>query len=545
MLNVMLVDDDYPVLDFLRKAVPWESLRMKVQGIYENGVKALEAAKAFPPDILITDIGMPHMNGLELIYRVKEHCPRLKVAILSCHNEFDYALQAVKLHVDDYILKETIEIENIVQMLRKFAAQLEQSLTESRKVERLQQITKESRSAIKDQFLRTLLYHPLLFPEQLAEQAREYGIRLGNDAYVPVVCFIDRYEETRKRFVSADNMMFAVENVMEELIRKPGAVIFRPSPERLLLLFPIQQVRRSVSELFETADTLRTIQRALFHHLNISATFLIGQSGQDVRSLRTRMIELLGGSEEARFYTGSGVITKFSPVTFATEDLFTHYAAAIEQLKQAVLEQAADRVETVTRHWTGLITRERYHPKAVKEWFLKIMLDLQLKFKSLQHFQSDDSPEVLHQSVLEAETMEQLREQVVSFLYRMLPVVEHIYRQPQRKEITEAQLYVLRSMHRRVTQEEVAEHLHLNPSYFSRLFKRETGENFVEFVTRTKMEKAKELIDQTDSTVEELAELLGYENKSYFLKCFKSYTGLTPSEYAGKVRRGRPRREDE
>ncbi|MVP01015.1 response regulator [Paenibacillus lutrae] len=538
MLNVMLVDDDYPVLEFLSQSVPWESLHMRVQGVFESGVKALDAAKVSAPDILITDIGMPHMNGLELIAKMKEDCPLLKVVILSCHDDFNYAQQAVKLHVNDYILKEKMEIEDIVQLLRKFADQLEETQTASRKVQRLQQITKESRLAIRSQFLQTLLYHPLLFPEQLTEQAREYGIELAHSGYLPVLCFIDRFVETHRRFVSKDNLIFAVENVMEELICESGGmVIFRPSPEHLLLLFPIKTAKLSTSGLNDAEETLRKIQLSLLQYLRVRVTFLIGQHGQDIQSLKERISGLLEGAEEARFYAGSGLITRYSRAAYTAEDLFTHYSTALEELKQVVLEQAADRVDAVTGKWTGVIIQERYHPRIVKEWFLKMMLDLQLKFKSLQHFQSGYSLEVLHQSILEAETIEQLREMIISLLHRTFSVMEHIYKQPQRKEIAEAQLYVLRSVNRRITQEEVAEYLHLNPSYFSRLFKRETGENFVEFVTRTKMEKAKELIDQTDVTVAELAELLGYDNKSYFLKCFKNYSGLTPGEYAGKVQR--------
>jgi two-component system response regulator YesN len=541
MLNVMLVDDDYPVLDYLRQTIPWESLGMKVQGFFENGVKALEAVKVEPPDILITDIGMPHMNGLELIEKAKELHPQIKVAILSCHNEFAFAQQAVKLHVDDYILKETMQPQSIIQMLRKLAVQLDESRSENLKVERLQQITKESQSALMDKFLRTLLYYPLLFPEQLMEQAKDYGIVLSSFAYLPVICFIDRYEVTRKRFYSEDNLMFAVQNVIEELTRESEkTVIFRLSRKQLLLLFPIQPMNLSCNGIGEAEAMLKEIQRSLRQYIRVGVTFLMGKHGQDLKSLRERILELIQSSEEARFYSVSGVIARYQPAKYSEEDFFTHYSTAFDQLKQVVMEQASDQVDRVSKQWIEHIAREQYHPRIAKEWFLKLMLDLQFKFKSLQNFQSDYSLEVLHQTILEAETLEQLRELIVSFLHRTFPVMEQIYRQPKRKEITEAQQYVIRSMNRRVTQEEVAEYLHLNPSYFSRLFKKETSENFVEFVTRTKMEKAKELIDQTACTVEELADMLGYDNKSYFLKCFKNFTGLTPSEYAGKMKRGKP-----
>ena len=533
----MLVDDDYPVLEFLQQAVPWESLGMTVQGCYENGVKAFAAAEAALPDILITDIGMPHMNGLELIQKVKELHPRLKVAILSCHNEFSFAQQAVRLQVDDYILKETIEIEAVVQLLRKLAGQLEQMNKESGRVERLQQMKKESASVLMDQFMHSLLYHPPLFPERLTEQAGDHDINFAKGSYMPILGIIDRYEETKQRFASADSFIFAVGNIIEELTKGPEKVaIFRHSPGRLMLLFPSYYAKRLHNGICERERILQEIQRSLRKYLRVGITFFVGREASNLITVRANILKLLDDAAESRFYSKTGVIACVRPMEYTTEDLYIHYSTALNEFIQIAIEQAEHRVSPVIGYWANYISAQCYPPKVVREWFLKMMMDLQLKFKSLQHFRSDYTLEVLHQSILEAETLEQLMEMAASVLHSTFPVMDQVYQQNQRKEITEAQLYIIRSLGRRVTQEEVADYLHLNPSYFSRLFKKETGETFVEFTTRTKMEKAMELIDQTTSTVEELAEMLGYDNKSYFLKCFKSFTGFTPSEYARKMK---------
>ena len=247
MLKIMLVDDDYPVLEFLKQEVSWDVLGMKVQGCYISSVKALAAAEEEPPDILITDIGMPHMNGLELIERMKELQPRLKVAILSCHNEFSYAQQAVKLQVDDYILKETIEIDAIELLLKKIANQLEEMDIESSKVKRLQQMKNESTYMLMDKFMNSLLYHPALFPERITEQAKEHGIDFAENNYIPVVCIVDRYEETKKKFVSVDNFTFAIGNIIEELTQGSEKVtIFRHASGKVLLLFPADLLRSDI-----------------------------------------------------------------------------------------------------------------------------------------------------------------------------------------------------------------------------------------------------------------------------------------------------------
>ncbi|QGS69960.1 AraC family transcriptional regulator [Oceanobacillus sp. 143] len=102
---------------------------------------------------------------------------------------------------------------------------------------------------------------------------------------------------------------------------------------------------------------------------------------------------------------------------------------------------------------------------------------------------------------------------------------------PKRNEVIEAQKYVLSNLDRKITLKNVAEFLHLNSSYFSRLYKQETNENFIDFVNKSKMEKAKELIDSSNVTIENISEMLGFDSKSYFIRTFKKYLGMSPTEY--------------
>ena len=104
----------------------------------------------------------------------------------------------------------------------------------------------------------------------------------------------------------------------------------------------------------------------------------------------------------------------------------------------------------------------------------------------------------------------------------------------QRKEVIEAYQFVADRMDQRIGLDDVADYLHLNASYFSRLFKKETGETFIEYVIRTKMQRAKELLDQTALSIVAICEQLGYDNPSYFNKLFKGCYGLTPTEYRNK-----------
>ncbi|MEF3307434.1 response regulator [Paenibacillus sp. GYB004] len=537
--SVVIVDDDVPVLDFLRHAIPWDKLGLRLAGAFENGAKAYEhAVNAEPPDLLITDIGMPQMDGLQLTERVKKLKPDVSVIILSCHDEFKYAQQAIKLGVDDYVLKETVSPATLEELLRTVVKRLEEREAAEGAGKRLASEVQSvhNRSIRKEQFIRSLLYHPIADIAGWRELASGFGIRLGSAPVLPVLLVVDNYPEAKARFVSEDNCIFAVENVTEELLRSYGGDVaaFRVTHRELLLLFgPDPGVSGGTVGKYRVESVLKRIRAALGSYLKLSVTCMMGIASSDPLLLRSDMQRLADG-RTSRFYLPEGVIADWAEPVFTQDDLFALYPQALDECRKVVLLQETDRIEPVVLAWAARIREGGYPPEAVKEWFLKMVLDLHMKFKTMEHVPSAYSREALHQTFLEAERLDRLSRYTIEAMREAASRMGAIYGQPQRAEIAEAQRFVELNIHRKISLEEVADHLHLNASYFSRLFKKETNETFVDFVTRTKMEKAKELLDLSRYTVREVADRLGYDNKSYFVKLFKAFCGVTPKEYGGK-----------
>lgn len=173
------------------------------------------------------------------------------------------------------------------------------------------------------------------------------------------------------------------------------------------------------------------------------------------------------------------------------------------------------------------ISNRKFLPEAVKQFVFKLVLDIMIKLKFNQQYTNEKLLKELGQlgNVLE------LRDWLIDFVIEAISLMEQISRQSKKVEIVNAQKYVQLQLGKKITLEEVADHLHLNPSYFSRLFKKETGENFIEYVKRMKMEKAKELLNDSDKTVDSIAQILGYDNKGYFVKLFKQHFGVIPSRF--------------
>lgn len=529
----MLIDDDYPVLELVSNSVLWEDLGLQLDGVYENGAIAFEKASLNMPDILITDIGMPKMNGIELIQRLKEKKPSLCIVILSCHSEFHYAQQAMKLNVQDYLIKDTFDPDDLYKLMEHFKQKLDQEReTDKRHVE-LKHMENNSKVMLKNNFIRNMIHRPILDRKEWLKEAQSFGLDLESGVCLPVIGFVDHYQLTTKRFNSDDIFKFAMDNVMDEMVRENGgsAIHFSYGTKET---FVIHTFKPSLKvNIFDHVNSdLKQIQSALQKSLKVSMSFLIGEICRTPEELKRNVTELLTAHNQ-RFYLKKSELSKIQAIQYNKEDIFRYFEKALSEFRELMIQQKSDELTQAVMKWMKLIEEEKYPQEAVKDWVLKLMLDLKLKFQSMRHFRSSYSAETLHKEIGAFDSLEQLEDWLIHYFRTAMLVVGDILEQSSRTEVVSAIHYVSQHLHERISLENISQHLHLNSSYFSRLFRKETGETFIEYVTKTKMERAKELLDQTDYTVNKICEMLGYDNQSYFIKTFKTYTGLTPIEYRG------------
>ncbi|WP_407272283.1 helix-turn-helix domain-containing protein [Radiobacillus sp. PE A8.2] len=534
MYKVMLVDDDYPALEFLSEMIEWELLDLELQSIHENGASALAYALKDMPDILITDIGMPKMDGLELTERMKEQKADLQVAILSCHSEFKYAQKALKLNVQDYILKDTLDPEDLSALLLDIKNKLENNYKRIIKQEKLENVVERNKSLAKEKFLRELIYQSPQSNKEWCYIDNFSGFKLEKRPYIPILCSIEGYESHKNAYSSEDLFLFAVQNVITEVLKttETEAVHFHFETNKSIILFPYESTLK-MDSYGDTYNTLTKIQQTLKSYLNVSISFLVGENVAP-DDLQFEISNLLG-SKKQRFYMESSLITKKTEeISDTSEDIYSHYDAAAKELRQLIFEKEINNIKPFVNKWLQFIKEGSYEPDNVKEWVLKLLLELKLKLKSLQYFQSSFNMDIVHQEIINIENINDLRIWLIDCLDAVLQLTTEALYSAKNKEILEACVYVSLNIEKKLCLDEVANHLFLNPSYFSRLFKKETGKTFVEYVKTMKMERAKELLNQTTDTVGEICERLGYDNQSYFIKLFKNYTGITPAEYRGR-----------
>lgn len=531
MITAIVVDDDYPVLQYLSQAVKWKQLGIELLGAYSNGLEAIEMIRMQDrtPDIVITDIGMPKMNGLELIEQYRSINPDFQAIILSCHDEFHYAQKALKLNVKDYILKESMEVEHLENILTNVCEQLNSKKNQLAEYQHYKQLGRMNQTAVKSKFLKDTLFHQSWSKHSWIEKARMNGMELEAKQYVPLVLSVDRLiEMTRKHRLNDHTIIFAVENVLQEILDDKGNfVIFNYNSRDIVVLYLTDDPSGEQAFVHHTMKTCITKIR---EYMKINVSCLIGRTVIKPEEIQVELTTMLQELEH-RFYCGESRVYTWSKQNFMVKDIYQDYAKYFSTISEQIAANNQQGLQSTVQDWTDWVRVCHFHPEAVKEWLLQLLLDLHMKMKMTLQFQNEVSDEKLHLAVSQIVTLSHLSQWFVDYLSHIAAKLSEITVSSKRSEVIKAQQYVLQNVSERITLEDMASYLNLNSSYFSRLFKRETNQNFIEYVNRVKLQKAKELLQHSKMTVEEISDSLGYSNKSYFIKLFRRDVGTTPREF--------------
>ena len=221
--RIILADDEEEVRKSIIKKIDWHAAGFEVVGDAENGQDALEKIEALEPDVLMTDIRMPYMDGLTLIERIRQKYPSMKVLIFSGYDDFEYAQQAIKLNVTEYILK-PVNVEELTQILNRVKANLDEEIEQRRNLDRLRERYQNSLPILRELFLNDLVRGNIP-PDQAESRLREYGVDiLGARKWLTAVVNVEAQEQTAGQVLSLHQELIpiSVRQLMEDHLREYG-----------------------------------------------------------------------------------------------------------------------------------------------------------------------------------------------------------------------------------------------------------------------------------------------------------------------------------
>lgn len=234
MYTLILVDDESDVREGLLKQIDWGLYGFEVIGITDNGKEAYDIVDKLLPDIVITDIKMPFMDGLTLSELIKQKYPATRIIILTGFEEFEFAQKAVKLHIDEYVLK-PFSCQELINVLVKIKLQMDDEIAQKKNIQKLREHYNKSLPILKANFL-TLLITRKLSESEIMDKSYGFNINLNAKGFMVSVISIDKYvydnlaeQETENKeekseisslLEDIDLTLFAVLNIAKELIDK-------------------------------------------------------------------------------------------------------------------------------------------------------------------------------------------------------------------------------------------------------------------------------------------------------------------------------------
>jgi two-component system response regulator YesN len=537
MYKVLIVDDERIILEGIAGLMDWAKYGTELAGTARNGLEALAFIEEHAPDIVISDIRMPGMDGLKLAEQTRELFPSIAFIMLSGFGEFDYARKAMQYGVKHYLLKPCNE-NTIGEALSEVVAGLGEQKRKTQFLENLQQELRQVLPSAKEQFLKELVTNKMYGRGDWERYKELFGIEVENaEARLLLLQLEGQFEFEQ---------LFALKNIAEDLIERSNLVLSTTIGNQALLL-----VRNTYAEERLLA-VLHDIRNTFKGYYRLDATIAVSDPGPltDARRMYLETLRCMS----FRFYLGEGSIITVRDTGEGGEDK-SGLAPEQEQLMAAFATPVPSTGEE-----SGFLNDDARLCLYAKSGHLDaVMQELDEVFRSLEEHRFDDltvksyliplyvalirqaDPSSMNEHLKELGRLEGIAtmQGLKTFVKEKARLIcqSNYDNQKRRHSSIIGQIHEIVEAHignpDLSLQWVASEILYMNADYLGKLFRKETGEKFSNYVMKARMERAVALIGSGgDVKVFELAEKLGFgDNPQYFSQVFKKYTGVSPSEY--------------
>lgn len=532
MLKVIVADDEEKICQLILKLVDWESLDMQVVGTAANGLEALEKIRLLAPDVVITDIRMPGCDGMEMIRQAKRINESIEFVIISGYRHFEYAQTAIKYGVSDYLLK-PIKKEELTATLEKIR---------ERYLERTEQLTFEERVrlVLKNDAgrLRTSYFSGILYPKNrdqetlTLEEINSHYHYAMKDGCLQILCIkFDKIPSRDRKNLEflADKTSQLAEQLLSECCHDYELYV-ESSYVYILLNFCEGQkraVRHQVKALLDGLIVLESIMGGM--RVTIGAGNVVNSPARLRHSLRTSRWRV-----EQRLVSGPDMVIDCEireTSGLADSPLFHEFNAAMTKALESLETGQVHQVLLTLKK--GLTDRENVTGHEILQ-MSKEVCNLYLFCMKNQKVAIENEAGFLERYNAGADGCESV-DALFAFLMEEIEAsfsgAAQLKKQEDNRPIRTAKKYMKEHYREPISLEDVSAMAGFNPTYFSSLFKKETGSSFLEYLSGVRMDEAKRLLRETGIPVAAVCESVGYSDVKYFTKAFIKYTGLKPNEY--------------
>ena len=522
MIRTVLADDEKKVVYLLQKLIDWEMLGYEIVGIAHDGIHALELIREQKAQLLITDIRMPGYDGIELIRQAKEQNPGIHIVIISGYREFEYAQSALKYGVEDYLLK-PLKKDELTGILMR----IQEKQTEEVRQEYRQKKDEEKKQELMISQLHRSMERNLSFPER--EQLNdEFGFRFGPGIFYAAIVKPDIPEGWKHPDGYRLVMQHSLEIVRRELkeICEECAVAVRPEGI-VAVINSLSYHGVEVKQCFTKIRREIEKQRDLFW--NIRAFSAVGSRKERAEDLKESLRDAVW---LCRDRLCRQQVWRDAETDHPGYELRYDPDNGIRRRIQEAAEYLDEKkfCQELEESYSDLMQSDGLNGQMAEDWFRSVIttcLSGMEQGRKIETVFADRLLELLWYCA-SLQDMYVLLEQMIS---QKLIQLKEENAERESRPITEAKQYIQLHFQEELKLEDVSSYVGFNTTYFSTLFKKETGHNFTDYLTELRINKAKELLCQDNLSIQDVCELVGYRDMKYFSRLFKKLTGISPSDY--------------
>lgn len=537
-IKVFLVEDEMVIRRGIKNSIDWEKEGYIFCGEASDGELAYPMIIKEKPDILITDIRMPFMDGLELCKLVKKELPNIKILILSGYDEFDYAKEAIRLGVTEYLLK-PISSGKLLEALNGVSESIRREKEDKDLVRKYMEEMRENTEHEKQKFFEQMIAGNLSMADAL-ETGKKYEMNLSAGMYNLLLFRFTLGEENRKSGELLGEAEYAIEKLTERL---EYVFEFQRGVEGWAFLLMADNEEQMSERVKELSKDLEEIMK------NYSTIAYFGGIGQPVARLR-ELEESFREAERAlavRFTMELNRIISVEDIRMAQnvdtlDDIEITSFGEIEKtrtmLEKFLNNGAEDEIDEFVDVYINELPEENLKSVLMRQYIIMdayiVMMSFCEKIEGIEGEMQAQSEE-LKNSMKTSQTLEEIKNYIRMLLKKIIGVRDTISGRRYSDIIEIAKDQIRKTyMSDEISLNTIAAEVGMSPSYFSSIFSKEMGKTFVEYLTEIRMDRAKELLMCSSMKTSEIGYEVGYKDPHYFSYIFKKTQNCTPKEFRAR-----------
>lgn len=525
-IKLLIVDDEMLVRIGINSLVDWEKYGFRIIGSVSNGIEALEIIEEEMPDIMLTDIIMPKMTGIELLKVINQKYPFIKTVVLSCHNDIDYVKKAIKLGAEDYVSKLTMTPDELLTLLLGIVDEIRKNVKKNNIIKPVERIIHTLEDESKKNIIRCLLDDDMDI-SFITDTLNSIHSDLMNEYKVLALVKIHSSPTAGKNTSKIHEK--GLLQLLESQLPKDAIGFLSAYPDHQYAALLILKAQKDENMQSHVCDMMRHVIVSARRFMNISVSVGLSNVFLDISSSRIAYSEASNALLQSFYYENERVYV-FSEEFFLNDKEVVLSPEEEVELFEIIENCSISAIPSTLMGLFEKIEKQKLNVEICRKMLLETIYHFisSLKKRGRSANMAVGDTLDIYQSLLSYDRFSNTKEVVLRCADEYITAIhnaESNYRQ-ETKEIVE---YLRNHYQEPISLKWAAQYVNMSESHFSRVFKEETGKCFIQYLNELRLKKAADLLDTTELPSYLISEMVGYDNPNYFGRIFKKSIGISPT----------------